>query len=96
LLMDAENRPVGWLSDRDLRNELVPEVPDSVADVKIDSLQTLRDGLAALLQSGSLFAPVVDGRGYLVGVLSATIISDFLSAPVATENPAPAPDRPHD
>ena len=96
LLVDNENRPVGWLSDRDLLTERVPQVPDSVADLKIDADQTLRDGLAALLQSGSLYAPVVDGRGRLTGVLSAEIVSDFLASPKAVEDTIPAVDRPHD
>jgi len=94
LLVDAENRPIGWLSDRDLLAERVPPIPDSIADLKIDADQTLRDGLAALLQSGSLYAPVVDGRGRLTGVLSAEIVSDFLASPQAVEDAIPAVDRP--
>ena len=96
LLVDSEQRPIGWLSDRDLKQERVPEVPDSIADLQIDADQTLRDGLAALLQSGSLYAPVVDGRGRLTGVLSAEIVSDFLASPEAAEDAIPAVDRPHD
>ncbi len=96
LLVDGENRPVGWLSDRDLRAERVPAVPDSIAELQIDADQTLRDGLAALLQSGSLYAPVVDGRGRLTGVLSAEIVSDFLASPEAVETAIPAVDRPHE
>jgi len=96
LLVDAEERPIGWLSDRDLQAERVPETPDSVADLKIDADQTLRDGLATLLQSGSLYAPVVDGRGHLTGVLSAEIVSDFLASPEASEDAIPAVDRPQE
>ncbi|MGB0119891.1 MAG: ABC transporter ATP-binding protein [Solirubrobacterales bacterium] len=96
LLVDGENRPIGWLSDRDLRADRVPEVPDSIADLQIDADQTLRDGLAALLQSGSLYAPVVDGRGRLTGVLSVEIVSDFLSSKDAVQSDIPAVDRPHE
>jgi len=94
LMVDGENRPIGWLSDRDLEAEFVPKVPDSIANLKIDADQTLRDGLATLLQSGALYAPVVDGRGRLTGVLSVEIVSDFLSSPVAAEADIPAVDRP--
>lgn len=96
LLVDTENRPIGWLSARDLLNEKVPEVPDSIAELKIDADQTLRDGLATLLQSGSLYAPVVDGRGRLTGVLSVEIVSEFLASPDAAESTVPAVERPLD
>jgi len=96
LLVDGENRPIGWLSERDLRAETVPSVPDTVADPKIDCEHTLRDGLAELMLSGSQYAPVIDNRGRLTGVLSAEIVSDFLSSPAAVEDTIPAVDRPQD
>ena len=96
LLVDSENRPLGWLSDRDLNGELVPETPDSVAEPLIDADSVLRDGLASLLQNGSLYAPVVDPRGRLTGVLSVEIISDFLASEEASESELTAAERPHD
>lgn len=95
LMVDGENRPLGWLSDRDLAGERVPETPDSVAE-PIDADTVLRDGLATLLQSGSLYAPVVDPRGRLTGVLSVEIVSDFLSSAEASESELTAAERPHD
>lgn len=96
VLVDGENRPLGWLSDRDLEAELVPTEPDSTGAPTIDADTTLRDGLATLLANGSLYGTVVDGRGRLTGVLSVEIISDFLASPVAAEAAIPAVDRPHD
>jgi len=95
ILTDRENRPLGWLSTRDLAGEKVPGTPDSTARPLLDEGSVLRDGLAALLQSSSLYAPVVDGRGRLTGVLSVEIISDFLASDEAAE-PDPGPvERPH-
>ena len=95
LLVDGENRPLGWLSERDLAGERVPGTPDSSAE-PIDADSVLRDGLASLLQSGSLYAPVVDPRGRLTGVLSVEIVSDFLSSAEASESELTAAERPHD
>ena len=95
LLVDGENRPQGWLSERDLAGERVPGTPDSTAE-PIDADSVLRDGLASLLQSGSLYAPVVDPRGRLTGVLSVEIVSDFLSSAEASESELTAAERPHD
>jgi osmoprotectant transport system ATP-binding protein len=95
LLVDGENRPLGWLSDRDLSRERVPVIPDSSAEL-LDADSVLRDGLAYLLQSGSLYAPVIDPRGRLLGVLSVEIISDFLASDEASESELTAAERPHD
>ena len=40
----------------------------------------LSDALSSLLEHGSLYGPVVDGQGRVVGVLSVDIISDFLAS----------------
>ena len=96
ILVDGENRPLGWLSERDLAGEQVPATPDSAAEPLIDADSVLRDGLATLLQSGSLYAPVVDPRGRLTGVLSVEIVSDFLASDEASESELTAAERPHD
>ena len=96
VLVDGENRPLGWLSTRDLESETVPAKPDSTGVPMIDADTTLRDGLASLLAGGSLYGTVVDGSGRLTGVLSVEIISDFLASKEAAEEAIPAVDRPHD
>ncbi|MCO5315706.1 MAG: ATP-binding cassette domain-containing protein [Solirubrobacterales bacterium] len=94
ILTDGENRPLGWLSARDLNRERVPAIPDSSPEPILDEGSVLRDGLAALLQSSSHYAPVVDGHGRLTGVLSVEIVSEFLSSDEAAEpDPGPA-ERP--
>ena len=93
VLVDSENRPLGWLSGRDLAGDTVPARPDSVVEPLLDGDMTLRDGLATLLAGGPQYAAVVDGRGRLDGVLSVEIISDFLSSDEALEASIPAVDR---
>jgi osmoprotectant transport system ATP-binding protein len=93
ILVDGENRPLGWLSARDLIGDTLPQQPDSAAEPVLDGEVTLRDGLASLLASGSRYAPVVDGRGRLDGVLSVEIVSDFLASDEATEASISAGDR---
>jgi osmoprotectant transport system ATP-binding protein len=85
LVVDEEGRPLGWMSDRDLQAETVPARPDSRPDPLIELETLLSDALSDLLQSDSMYGPVVDGRGRAAGVLSVAIISDFLSSPEAME-----------
>jgi osmoprotectant transport system ATP-binding protein len=96
LLVDSERRPLGWLSDRDLEREMVPQHPDSPAEPVLDQDDVMRDALADLLQAETMYAPVVDGDGRITGVLSIEIISDFLGSSEALEKEHAAVDRPLD
>jgi osmoprotectant transport system ATP-binding protein len=93
VLVDGENRPLGWLSEKDLEAEGVPAVPDSEAIPTLEGVMTLRDGLATLLASGSQYGVVLDRHGRLDGVLSVEIISDFLASDEAVEASATAVER---
>jgi len=84
LVVDAEGRPLGWLSDRDLARETVPAQPDSSPHPLIELEDVLRDALSDLLQSDAQYGPVVDGHGRVAGVLSVEIIAEFLSSPDAS------------
>ena len=95
LLVDSERRPVGWLSESDLRAETVPRTPDSAPDPILDLDDVLRDALADLLQTETQYAPVTDGQGRIVGVLSVEIISEFLVSPEAKVEEHAAVERPH-
>jgi osmoprotectant transport system ATP-binding protein len=85
LVLDSQRRPLGWLSETDLAGETVPARPDTSPDPVLEREDVLRDALSDLLQAETHYAPVVDGRGALAGVLSVEIISDFLSADEAKE-----------
>ncbi|HET8975275.1 MAG TPA: ATP-binding cassette domain-containing protein [Solirubrobacterales bacterium] len=94
LLVDDERRPLGWLSESDLAQEIVPRSPDSSPDPVLDLRDVLRDALSDLMQAESMYAPVTDGRGRIAGVLSVEIISDFLNSPAAQVEEHPAAERP--
>jgi osmoprotectant transport system ATP-binding protein len=94
LLVDSRRRPLGWLSERDLAGELVPERPDSSPDPVLDLDDVMRDALADLLQTESQYAPVTNPQGEIAGVLSVEIISEFLNSPRARTEEHPAAERP--
>jgi osmoprotectant transport system ATP-binding protein len=96
LLVDSERRPLGWLSERDLTRDVVPAQPDSPLGPVLERDDVVRDALADLLQGGSQYAPVVDPRGRIAGVLSVEIISSFLASPEAKSDEQPAVERPHE
>ncbi|HET8862643.1 MAG TPA: ATP-binding cassette domain-containing protein [Solirubrobacterales bacterium] len=95
LLVDAERRPLGWLSERDLAAETVPARPDSPLGPLLDLDDVMRDALADLLQGEAQYAAVADRGGRIAGVLSVEIISEFLASPQAKTEEHGAVERPH-
>jgi osmoprotectant transport system ATP-binding protein len=96
LLVDGERRPLGWLTERDLAADVVPQQANSPLGPVLERDDVMRDALADLLQGESQYAPVVDHRGRIAGVLSVEIISEFLASPEAKSDEHPAVERPHD
>jgi osmoprotectant transport system ATP-binding protein len=96
LVVDSERRPLGWLSDSDLRLDTVPHKPDSGPEPILDLDDVMRDALADLLQTETQYAPVTDGDGRIAGVLSVEIISEFLISPQAKVEEYAAVERPRD
>jgi osmoprotectant transport system ATP-binding protein len=94
LLVDAERRPLGWLSERDLAAEVVPDRPDSPLGPLLDLDDVMRDALADLLQGEAQYAAVADHQGRIAGVLSVEIISEFLASPAARTEEHSAVERP--
>ncbi len=78
LLVDDQGRPVGWLSEEGLAGERVQERLRSRAEPTLDLDDVLRDALASLLVAETRYAPVLDARGAVAGVLSLEIIGQFL------------------
>ncbi|MGZ5347892.1 MAG: ABC transporter ATP-binding protein [Solirubrobacterales bacterium] len=93
LVVDSDRRPLGWLSETDLAAETVPSTPDAPPEPLIDFDDVMRDALSEMLQSGTQYAPVVDGQGRIAGVLSIEIIADFLASPEAKVDEQPADER---
>ena len=94
LVIDGERRPLGWLSEDDLRADTVPAHPGTSPDPVLDLDDVMRDALSDLLQAETRYAPVVDGEGRLAGVLSVEIISEFLTSSEALSDEHPAAERP--
>jgi osmoprotectant transport system ATP-binding protein len=95
LLVDEQRRPIGWLSERDLAGERVPERPDSPLGPVLDLDDVMRDALADLLQGEAQYAAVTNHEGRVVGVLSIEIIAEFLASPAAKSEEHSAVERPH-
>ncbi len=94
LVVDPDRRPLGWLSDDDLRAETVPARPKTSPDPLVELDDVMRDALSDLLQAETRYAPVVDAEGRIAGVLSVEIISEFLTSPDALAEEHPASERP--
>jgi osmoprotectant transport system ATP-binding protein len=94
LVLDSERRPVGWMSEADLAAETVPARADASPEPTVELDDVLRDALSDLLQAETRYAPVVDARGTIAGVLSVEIISEFLTSDEALVEEHPAGERP--
>jgi osmoprotectant transport system ATP-binding protein len=78
LLIDADGKPLGWLSDRALTGERVGDELRSSAEPIVELDDVLRDALSDLLAHESQYGPVVDSKGQIAGVLSVEIIGHAL------------------
>jgi osmoprotectant transport system ATP-binding protein len=81
LLVDADGRPVAWLSDHALDGPAVTAQTRSPAEPKIDFDDVLRDALGHLLSHETRYGPVVHPDGRLAGVLSMDVIAHTLNVP---------------
>jgi osmoprotectant transport system ATP-binding protein len=90
LLVDTEGRPLGWLSERGLAGERVRDELRSKAEPIVELDDVLRDALSDLLQAETHYAPVVDARGQVAGVLSIEVIGHVLNATDPAEVPSGA------
>jgi CBS domain-containing protein len=79
LLVDAERRPLGWLSERGLTGERVRAELRSPPEPIVELDDILRDALSDLLAHESMYGPVVDAGGHVVGALSIQAISHAIS-----------------
>ncbi len=80
MLVDEENRPKGWLSDRAFTGERVTADIRSPAEPVADLDDVLRDALSDLLSAETRYGAVLDARGHMAGILSLEVIQHFLQA----------------
>jgi len=78
LLIDADGRPLGWLSERAFAGERVTDDLRSSPEPRIELDDVLRDALSDLLAEEAQYAPVVDERGAVQGVLSIELLGHVL------------------
>ena len=82
LLVDADERPMGWIDESDLAGDgtIDPAVATPGAPT-VEPETTLRDALSALLGSSVMLGVVVDERERVIGLVSVDAISDRLRQP---------------
>ncbi len=83
LLVDDQDRPIGWIDAHDLAGE--GPIPADAATPGAPTVQaetTLRDALSALLGSSVQLGVVVDERDRVTGLVSVDAIGEALRAPV--------------
>jgi osmoprotectant transport system ATP-binding protein len=83
LLVDADDRPLGWIDQHDLAG--TGPIDAEAATPGAPTVQpetTLRDALSALLGSSVQLGVVVDERDRVLGLVSVDAIGDRLRAPV--------------
>ena len=82
LLLDAADRPIGWIGRRDLGGEgTVAEGDANPGSPTLQPETTLRDALSAMLTSSVQLGVVVDEAERVLGVISVDAISDVLRTP---------------
>ena len=82
LLLDAADRPIGWIGRRELGDAgTVAEADANPGSPTLQPETTLRDALSAMLSSSVQLGVVVDEGERVLGVISVDAISDVLRAP---------------
>jgi osmoprotectant transport system ATP-binding protein len=82
LLLDADDRPVGWIGRHSLDRDGTLESDDAEpGSALLEPRSTLRDALSTMLASSVQLGVVVDERDAVLGVISVDAISDVLRAP---------------
>ncbi len=83
LLVDDEERPLGWIDRADLIGEGPIDADAATPGAPtVEPETTLRDALSALLGSSVQLGVVVDERGRAIGLVSVDAIGERLRAPV--------------
>ena len=82
LIVDAANRPVGWVDERAIPREgVLTEALAVGASPLLDRRTTLKDALSMLLDADVQAGLVVDRTGALLGLVTADTIAAFMRQP---------------
>jgi osmoprotectant transport system ATP-binding protein len=90
LLVDADGKPIGWLSERGLSGERVREELRSGPEPVVELDDILRDALSDLLANEAQYGPVVDRQGRVAGVLSIEVLAHAIAATPPEDVPTSA------
>ena len=83
LLVDEQERPLGWINAHDLAGDGTIDPESAVPGAPtVQPESTLRDALSAMLSSSVQLGVVVDERERVRGLVSVDAISEALRAPV--------------
>jgi osmoprotectant transport system ATP-binding protein len=81
LLLDGEDRPIGWIGTADIPGEGVLEASMATAmSPLLDRHTTLKDAFSMLLASSVQAGIVVDRRGAYLGLVTSDMIADRMRA----------------
>jgi osmoprotectant transport system ATP-binding protein len=82
LMVDATNRPIGWVDERAIPREGALSEDLAVgASPLLDRRTTLKDALSMLLDADVQAGLVVDRTGSLLGLVTADMIAAFMREP---------------
>jgi osmoprotectant transport system ATP-binding protein len=99
LLVDPENRPVGWLRDVEIEGDgVLTEAMAIPMSPLLSPETTLKDALSMMLDADVHTGIVVDRAGRVTGLVTTEMIGGFLREPVraagASEPGGPPPELP--
>ena len=78
LVVDAANRPIGWIGQRQVpASGVLTEAMASAMSPLLDGKTTLKDALAMLIDAEVQVGIVVDGKGAVEGVITADEITAY-------------------
>ncbi|HYK95390.1 MAG TPA: ABC transporter ATP-binding protein [Candidatus Dormibacteraeota bacterium] len=95
LMVDTENRPVGWIDARAIPRQGTLSADIAVgASPLLNRRTTLKDALSMLLDADVQAGLVVDRKGALLGLVTAETIAEFMRDTGAAQRPADLDEQP--
>jgi osmoprotectant transport system ATP-binding protein len=92
LLVDGDDRPIGWIDDRRLQALGALSADDAESESPLfDRHTTLKDALSMLLEAGVQAGIVVDANGAVVGLVTVEMILERTRARAAEAATEPEP-----
>jgi len=85
LLVDAVNRPIGWIGQRQVPSSgALTEAMASAMSPLLDRKTTLKDALAMLIDAEVQVGIVLDDRGAVIGLVTTEMITERVRPPSST------------